>query len=64
MQKAARFLLYDETFPKLIKRIYSLGVVICEHGLIRSVRCIVDKTKDIPAISLSLNVSTCFFLAG
>ncbi len=48
-QAAARFLLYDETYPKLQKRCYSLGVAICEHGLIRSVRCIVRKAQDIPA---------------
>lgn len=48
-QAVARFLLYDETYPKMQKRAYSLGVAICEHGLIRSVRCIVQKTKDIPA---------------
>jgi DNA-binding transcriptional MerR regulator len=48
-QAVARFLLYDETFPKLGRRIYSLGVVICEHGLIRSVRCLRNKAKDIPA---------------
>jgi len=48
-QAIARFLLYDETYPKMKKRIYSLGVAICEHGLIRSVRCIVRKAQDIPA---------------
>lgn len=48
-QAVARFLLYDETFPKLGRRIYSLGVAICEHGLIRSVRCLHNKAKDIPA---------------
>jgi len=48
-QAVARFLLYDETYPKLQKRTYSLGVAICEHGLIRSVRCVVRKAKDIPA---------------
>ena len=48
-QAVARFLMYDETYPKLQKRCYSLGVAICEHGLIRSVRCIVRKAKDIPA---------------
>jgi hypothetical protein len=48
-QAVARFLLYDETYPKLQQRAYSLGVAICEHGLIRSVRCIVRKSKDIPA---------------
>lgn len=48
-QKAAHFLLYDETFPKLSQRVYSLGVGICEYGLIRSVRCIRQKAKDIPA---------------
>ena len=48
-QKAAQFLLYDETFPKMSKRLYSLGVAICEHGLIRSVSCIRKKAKDIPA---------------
>jgi hypothetical protein len=48
-QKVAQFLLYDETFPKMKKRVYSLGVSICEYGLIRSVRCIQQKAKDIPA---------------
>ena len=48
-QKVAHFLLYDETFPKLGKRAYSLGVAICEYGLIRSVRTIRSKAKDIPA---------------
>jgi hypothetical protein len=48
-QKVAQFLMYDETFPKMCKRVYSLGVGICEHGLIRSVRCIRQKAKDIPA---------------
>ena len=48
-QKVAQFLLYDETFPKLRKQAYSLGVGLCEHGLIRSVRCIRQKAKDIPA---------------
>jgi hypothetical protein len=48
-QAVAQFLLYDETFPKMKKRSYSLGVAICEHGLIRSVRCVTQKAKDIPA---------------
>lgn len=48
-QKVARFLLFDETFPKLGKRVYSLGVVICEYGLIRSVRTLRRKVQDIPA---------------
>ena len=48
-QGVARFLLYDETYPKMRKRAYSLGVAICEQGLIRSVRCIVRKAQDIPA---------------
>jgi hypothetical protein len=48
-QKIAQFLLYDETFPKMSKHVYSLGVSICEYGLIRSVRCIRQKAKDIPA---------------
>jgi len=47
-QAKVLFLLYDETYPKMKERIYSLGVAICEHGLIRSVRCIVRKAKDIP----------------
>jgi transposase-like protein len=47
-QAVACFLLYDETYPKMQKRAYSLGVAICEHGLVRSVRCITRKTKDIP----------------
>ena len=48
-QAQALFLLYDETYPKMKERVYSLGVAICEHGLIRSVCCIVRKAKDIPA---------------
>jgi hypothetical protein len=48
-QAVARCLLFDETFPKLKKRAYSLGVAICEHGLIRSVRGITRKGRDIPA---------------
>jgi hypothetical protein len=47
-QKTARFLLFDETFPRLGKRAHSLGVVICEHGLIRSVRTLSRKARDIP----------------
>jgi hypothetical protein len=48
-QAVAQCLLFDETFPKLKKRAYSLGVAMCEHGLIRSVRCILRKGRDIPA---------------
>jgi hypothetical protein len=48
-QHVAHFLLYDETFPKMSKQFYSLGVGICEYGLIRSVRCIRQKAQDIPA---------------
>jgi hypothetical protein len=48
-QAIARFLLYDETYPRMKKRVYSLGVAICEHSLIRSVRCVVRKAQDIPA---------------
>ncbi len=47
-QKVARFLLFDETFPKLGHRAYRLGVVICEYGLIRSVRTLRHKAKEIP----------------
>jgi len=48
-QAVARFLLFDETFPKMKERGYSLGVAICEHGLIRSVRCLTQKGKEVPA---------------
>jgi hypothetical protein len=56
-QAVAHFLLpvppaglaFDETFPKMKKRTYSLGVGICEYGLIRSVRCVTHKTQDISA---------------
>lgn len=47
-QAVAQILLFDETFPKLKARSYSLGVAICEHGLIRSVRCLTHKAKQIP----------------
>lgn len=48
-QAVARFLMFDETFPKMARRAYSLGVAICEHGLVRSVRCVTHKERDIPA---------------
>lgn len=48
-QKVAQFLMFDETFPKMKQRAYSLGIGICEYGLIRSVRCIRQKAQDIPA---------------
>ncbi len=48
-QAVAQFLLFNETFPKMKERSYSLGVAICEHGLIRSVRCVTQKAKDILA---------------
>ena len=48
-QAVGHFLLFDETFPKMKERGYSLGVAICEHGLIRSVRCLRQKAKGIPA---------------
>lgn len=48
-QAVAHFLLFDETFPKMKERACSLGVIICEQGLIRSVRSITQKAKDIPA---------------
>ena len=48
-QKVARFLQFDETFPRLGKRAYRLGVVICEYGLIRSVCTLRRKAQDIPA---------------
>ena len=48
-QAVAHFLMFDETFPKMARRAYSLGVTICEHGLIRSVCCVTRKARDIPA---------------
>lgn len=48
-QAIARCLMFDETFPKMAQRVYSLGVTICEHGLIRSVQCVTKKARDIPA---------------
>jgi hypothetical protein len=46
-QAVAHFLLFDETFPKMKKRAARLGVGICEYGLIRTVRCVSQKSKDI-----------------
>jgi hypothetical protein len=48
-QAVAHFLLFDETFPKMKQGSYRLGVAICEHGLIRSVWCITQQAKDLPA---------------
>jgi hypothetical protein len=64
-QAVAHFLLYDETYPKMQKRAYSLGVAICEHGLIRSVRGITRKAQDIPAQLRSVvgtHFQPCYFL--
>jgi hypothetical protein len=41
--------LFDETFPKMREQAHSLGMAICEQGLIRSVRCVTDKAQDIAA---------------
>jgi CRISPR/Cas system CSM-associated protein Csm2 small subunit len=41
--------MFDETFPKMARRAYSLGVAMCEHGLIRSVRSVTRQARDIPA---------------
>ena len=46
-QAVAQCLLFDETFPKLARRAYSLGVTVCEYGVIRSVRVITRKARDI-----------------
>jgi hypothetical protein len=46
-QALAQCLLFDETFPKLARRAYSLGVAVCEYGVIRSVRVITRKARDI-----------------
>ncbi len=48
-QAVAHFLMFDETFPQMARRSYSLGVTICEHGLIRSVRTVTEKARDIQA---------------
>ena len=49
-QKAARILMGDETFPKIIDRdalrakAKSVGVVICEFGLIRGVKSVANRS--------------------
>jgi transposase-like protein len=48
-QAVVHFLMFDETFPKMARRDYSLGVTICEHGLIRSICTVTEKARDIPA---------------
>ncbi len=48
-QSVAQFLLFDETFPKMRDRSYSLGVSICEYGLIRTVGYVTQKAKNISA---------------
>lgn len=48
-QAVAHFLLFDKTYPKMKDKGYSLGGAICEHGLLRSVRCLTRKAKYIPA---------------
>jgi hypothetical protein len=43
------FLFIRSRWSKLGRRAYRLGVVICEYGLIRSVRTLRHKAKEIPA---------------
>ena len=38
--KKAIVAIIDETFPKIFHKSISLGLVICEHGLIRAVGCV------------------------
>ena len=45
-QKVARMIMADETFPKILGKARSLGVVICERGLIRGVKCVVNQARD------------------
>ena len=49
-QAVARFLMLDETFPKLGGKARRLAVVICEHGLIRGLRCVRHKARELPAL--------------
>jgi transcription elongation factor Elf1 len=38
--KQALVAIIDETFPKIFHQSISLGLVLCEHGLIRAVGCV------------------------
>ena len=52
-QKAARVLMGDETFPRIVDgqalraKAHSVGVVICESGLIRGVKAVRHQARDL-----------------
>ena len=55
-QKAARILMGDETFPRILDwqtlraKGHSLGVAICEFGLIRGVKVVRHQARDLEAL--------------
>jgi len=55
-QKAARILMGDETFPRILDwqslraKGHSLGVAICESGLIRGVKVVRNQARDLGAL--------------
>ncbi|MDI6794907.1 MAG: hypothetical protein QME81_18910, partial [bacterium] len=45
--KKAIVAIIDETFPKIFHKSVSLGLVICEYGLIRSLGCVKKSSSSI-----------------
>lgn len=48
--KKATVAIIDETFPKLFHRSASLGLVICEYGLIRGLACVKKSSSSIKGL--------------
>ena len=48
--KKAIVAIIDETFPKIFHKSVSLGLVICEHGLIRALGCVKRSSSSIKGL--------------
>jgi transcription elongation factor Elf1 len=48
--KQALVAIIDETFPKIFHRSISLGLVICEYGLIRAVSCVKKSSASLKGL--------------
>jgi len=64
--KKAIVAIIDETFPKIFHKSVSLGLVICEHGLIRALGCVKRSSSSIKGLlNQSMGQSFCpTFLLG
>ena len=50
--KKALVAIIDETFPKIYHKAVSLGLIVCEYGLIRNVACVKNYSSSIKGLVL------------